>query len=184
VSLDGARLRRLDVDSVNSRSDYVSCRSISSAVTHCRKQLQKWTLLAGSRSCKAWITVILYDLSCSSCVALLHSTVTLQSLWSRHWALGTYSLVFCLLRVSLIEVHSNCELFVCWELFHPKFLLPLYSRIVFDISVLQKYLLLWSIPHHDRTQCLIIVTEQMANGVDNCRPLLKNHKHIPTHEPH
>jgi hypothetical protein len=97
------------------------CRSISFSVTHFRNQLQKWTLLAGLRSCKAWITIVFYGLSCSSCVSLLHSTVTLQSLRARRWALGTYSFVFCLLRVPLTKVYSpNCELFGCWELFHHK----------------------------------------------------------------
>jgi hypothetical protein len=67
------------------------------------------------------LTIDIYGLSCSSCVSHLHTTVTLQSLWARHCALCAYSFVFCLLRVSLIEVYSpNCEFFVCWELFHHK----------------------------------------------------------------
>jgi hypothetical protein len=37
----------------------VNCGLISPSTTDCRKQLQKWTLPAGSRGCKAWISVVL-----------------------------------------------------------------------------------------------------------------------------
>jgi hypothetical protein len=77
------------VDSVNSSSDYfaylcislqvkpcfirkkASCGSISLLTTDCRNQLQNCTLLAGLHGCKAWISVVLWGLSFSNCVALL-----------------------------------------------------------------------------------------------------------------
>jgi hypothetical protein len=111
----------------------VSCRSISSSMIHCRNQLQQWTLLVGSCSCKAWITTDLYGLSCSNCVAFLalycDTPVTLS----------TRRLFFCFL---FIKSPVNRSLFtklwiVCLlgTLSSQKFLSAITSRIVFDISM-------------------------------------------------
>jgi hypothetical protein len=158
VSLDGARLRgfcefqkRLFFvfmypckPNHASSEKNVSCRSISLSVTHFRNQLQKWTLLAGSRSCKAWITIVLHGLSCSSCVSLLHSAVTLQALWARHWALSAYSFVFLCMK-NLVNWSLFTKLwmvFLLGTLSSQIFSGHLTNRIVFDISVIQKYMLL------------------------------------------
>jgi hypothetical protein len=49
----------------------VNCRLISPSARDYRNQLQKRTLLIGSRGCKAWITVVLSGLSFGKCVAVL-----------------------------------------------------------------------------------------------------------------
>jgi hypothetical protein len=93
LSLDGVGLRVLDVNSVNSSSDYFvylcipgsesmlhqkkngNCGLISPSMTDCRNQLQKRSLLAESHGCKAWIIVFfigskLQQLCCTSCTRL------------------------------------------------------------------------------------------------------------------
>jgi hypothetical protein len=49
----------LQVKPPSSSEKNVSRSSISASTTDCRNELKKWTLLAGSRGCKAWIIVIL-----------------------------------------------------------------------------------------------------------------------------
>jgi hypothetical protein len=71
----------------------VSCGSISPSTTDSRNQLQKWTLLAGSRGCKEWITVVLQGLSFHNCVALLALDFDSAVSWARRFSdfLGEYS---------------------------------------------------------------------------------------------
>jgi hypothetical protein len=84
LSLDGAGLRGVDADSVNYSSDYFAylCIPASESTLHQKKcelkidltfddRPQKWSLLAESCGCKAWITVVLQGLNFSNCVALL-----------------------------------------------------------------------------------------------------------------
>jgi hypothetical protein len=51
-----------------------------------RNQMQKWTLLAGLHSCKAWITVILYGLCLCNCVALLARDFSTPVSWARRFS--------------------------------------------------------------------------------------------------
>jgi hypothetical protein len=64
-------------------------------------------------------------------------------------------------------------------------MLTLSSRSVFHIGVIQKYTLLKSIPHSDRTHCSLIVTENKWQmeliTAAHCRQILKQ---IPMHELH
>jgi hypothetical protein len=87
---DGAGLRGLDVDSVNSSSDYFEYVYIPASETilhqkrmsnadrsHLRRQtvetnrINEPCLLDRVAARLAWITVVLYDLSFNNCVALL-----------------------------------------------------------------------------------------------------------------
>jgi hypothetical protein len=104
LSLDGPGLLGLDVDCVNSSSYFFrvlmypckwnhsssekndNCGSISPSTIDCRNQLQKWTLLAGSRSCKAWITVVLWDTSFRNCVSVLALDVDTPVIWARRFS--------------------------------------------------------------------------------------------------
>jgi hypothetical protein len=131
----------------------VNCWSISPLTTDCRNQLQKWTLLAESRGCKACVDYscsiwsMIQSLCCPPCTRLL----TFESLeldvsvifqvYVQVWlpcyltfpqkALGAYVFLSWLLRGPLIWIYSpNCELFVCWELFHHE----IYVEIFADTS--------------------------------------------------
>jgi hypothetical protein len=81
-------------------------------------------------------------------------------------ALGAYVFVFNLFRVPLllslfIRLWIICMLRTliitkcAW-----KFLLTLYSRSVFHIGDIQKYMLRWSISHHNVLYCTLTVTEK------------------------
>jgi hypothetical protein len=119
----------------------VNCGSISPLATDCKNQLQKWTLLAGSRGCKACT-----HYRCSSparrfsdflgvCSSLAPTSCNVSS------ALGVYVLVSCLLRVPLISIYSpNCELSAKYSFM--KCLPKLSSISVFLVGVIQKYTLL------------------------------------------
>jgi hypothetical protein len=54
--------------------------------------------------------------------------------------------------VCLLGTLSSWNL--CWN-----FLLTVSSRSIFHTGVIQKYALLWSILHHNRTHCSLITTE-------------------------
>jgi hypothetical protein len=100
-----------------SSENNVSCWLISPSTTDCRNQLQKWTLLAGLRYCKVWISGVLKDLSFSNCVGLLaldfwHSNLlskafkwfcrlcsSLASMSSNFLSVSTRRLCFCFLSV-------------------------------------------------------------------------------------
>jgi hypothetical protein len=124
-----------------------NCGLISPSATDCRNQLQKWTLLAGSHGCEAWITVVSWSLSNS--VAILALDVDTPASCARRFSdflgicsnlahvssnfssvsTGHLCFLFCLLRVPLYQVYSpNYALFVCWELFHHK----IYIKIFVD----------------------------------------------------
>jgi hypothetical protein len=64
----------------------VICGSISPSMTDCRNQLQKWTLLAGSRGFKPWIAVVLYGLSFSDYVAVLALDFDTPVSWTRRFS--------------------------------------------------------------------------------------------------
>jgi hypothetical protein len=111
----------------------INCGSSSPSTTDCRNQLQKWILIAGSRGCKAWITIVLQGLSFSNCVALLALYYDTPVSWARRFVdfLGVCSSLaltssnfssvstrrlcfgYCLLRVPLIKFIHQIVNYLC-----------------------------------------------------------------------
>jgi hypothetical protein len=177
-------------------------------MTDCRNQLHKWTLLAGSRGCKACVDYcLLYGLSFSNCVAVLALDFDTPVSWARRFSdflgvrsslhpmssnfssVSTWRLCFCFLSIKSPVYSPNCELFVCWELFHHEIYFEIFADTFYQIHISHrchseihislKYTAPW------RTTLLTNCNwEQMANGADNCCLMLTNHKQISTHEPH
>jgi hypothetical protein len=184
----------------------VNCRPISPLTTDCRNQLQKWTLLAGSCSCKACIIYCCF-IGFSNCVALLALDFETPLSWARHFSdfLGvcsslapvscnfsasTQHLCFCFLSIkSLVDLSLITKLWiVClrrtlssWNIhhgFHRHFLADLhFTEVSHRNNVTLKYTAPWQNTLLTNCNC-----EQTANVADNCCPLLTNHKQIPIHE--
>jgi hypothetical protein len=88
---------------------------VSPWMTNCSNQLPKWTPIAGLCSCKAWITVVLWGLSFSNCVAVLALDFDTPVSWARHFSdfLGVCS--------SLAPMSSNFSSVSTWFLFFSLF---------------------------------------------------------------
>jgi hypothetical protein len=183
----------------------VNCGSISPSTIDCRNKLQKWTLLVGSSSYKAWITVILYGLSSSNCVSVaaldfvtpvpsarvlrdfLSVCTSLANMSSNFFSASAWHLCFFLVY------WQSC----CSEFIH-QIVNCLFAGISLIIKFTSKFLPILSsrfhISHGCHTEIHIALKyttplttyhwEQMANGADNCCLMLTNHKQTPTHELH
>jgi hypothetical protein len=156
---------------------------------------------------RAWVTVVLQGLSFSNCVALLTLDFDTPVVWAIHYndflgacsSLASMSSNFS--SVSTPSLHFrflSLESPVVLSLFTKLWIVCLLGtsqnlcrnfrqhfkqicisyRCHAEIHITLKY---------TAPSCNTLFTncnrEQMANGADNCCPLLTNHKQIPMHEP-
>jgi nitrate/nitrite transporter NarK len=113
----------------------------SPLMTDSRNKLQKWTLLAGSHSYKAWIAVVLYSLSFGNYVAFHALDFDTPVSWTRHFSdsLGVCS--------SLASNSSNFSSVSTWHLCSCFFIDPSLLTKLWNASLLET-LSLWNVHSH------------------------------------